>query len=173
MKSVTSIFFCLICIYCAPNRRTIQINSIDPVVLANSCADSLIKAKVDTILLFSKGCSGCISGVKKTVYVFWKSKYVAPKIKKFDTYSGVGEYLQVDDLTNYFFNHEYEIRQEVLKEPDYILSHFKFTGIRLFIQGNEFYEIDIPDQSRRPNEDKKLIHWVQHVESSLFNLERN
>ena len=106
MKSVISILFCFICIYCAPNRRTITTSAIDAVVIANNFSDSLIKAKVDTILLFTKGCSGCISGTKKTVYVFWKVIDVSPKIKKFDTFSGVGEDLKVDDLTNYFFNYE-------------------------------------------------------------------
>jgi hypothetical protein len=153
--------------------KTLSIIPIEAEALAKNFTDTLIKSGVDTILVFTKGCSGCIKGVKKTVYVFWKQKEAPIKIRKFDSYSGVGSDKEIDDLTSYFFTHENEIRQQQLKEPEFILSHYSFTGIRLLLNGNEFYEKEIPEQYfNNFNEEKRLIVWIQKIESLIFNLER-
>lgn len=173
MKKAASILLCLLCFSCASQKKTVLVNSVEVEKLAKNFTDTLIKSGVDTILVFTKSCSGCIKGIKKTVYVFWKQKEAPMKIRKFDSYSGVGSDKEIDDLTSYFFAHENEIRQQELKEPEYILSHYNFTGILLLLNGKEFYEKEIPEQYfTNLNEEKRLIVWIQKIESLIFNLER-
>ncbi|MFN9109829.1 MAG: hypothetical protein ACK5XN_07140 [Bacteroidota bacterium] len=172
MKQVASILICLIVFSCALQKESLSISPIEVEELANSFTDTLIESGVDTILVFTKGCSGCIKGVKKSVYVYWKQRETS-KIRKYDSYTGVGSDNVIDDLVIYFYKHHNEIRQQELKEPEYILSHYNYTGIRLIINGKEFYKSEISEHLfNNLNDEKRLIIWIQKIESIIFNLER-
>lgn len=173
MKIIIIIWFCIFSFSCTFHKKSDEFKTVEIEQLQKKVIDSLIECKTKKILVLRKGCSGCIKGFRETIYVFWMHNEISPKIRKFDSYSGIGGVLEIDDLTNYFFTFKDEIIKEKLNEPEYILSHYHYTGIKLLLNGKEYYKKEIPiTYFSEFNEEKKLIIWIQKIESKIFNLER-
>ncbi len=171
-KQIVQIIICLLCFSCGSTKKMKMHVNIEAYQLAKNFADSLINQKIDTVLIFTKGCSGCIKGMRYSVYVFWKAQDTLRMIRKFDNFFGIGSPVEIEDLTREFFNHESEIRKTELISR-FWLSHYSYSSLKLIIEGHVHYEKEIPDYVRNDlNEDKRLMIWLQKIESTLYNLER-
>ncbi|MFN0202768.1 MAG: hypothetical protein ACKVTZ_14690 [Bacteroidia bacterium] len=77
MNILKTILYFLIIIICScgiSSKTQKQITRLDVLREANKFADSLQNQQIDTILIFYKGCSGCIEGLSKVAYIFWVEK---------------------------------------------------------------------------------------------------
>lgn len=173
MKNIFQIIICLLCFSCVSNKKMKFNVNIEAFKLAENFTDSLMTQKIDTILIFTKGCSGCIKGTRYSVYVFWKTQDTLRMIRRFDNYFGIGKTIDIEDLTRGFFNHESEIRMTELSSR-YYWSHYDYSALKLIINGHVNYEKEIPDYFRNDqNDEKKLMNWLCKIESAIYNLERN
>jgi hypothetical protein len=133
--------------------------------------DSLRSEGVDTILSFYKGCSGCVEGIYKSEYLFWK-KNNQIKIKKVDSYIVYKEVLNAKDIFSYYFDNYNNMQNDSLTEPPSSLIDGPYTEINLYYD-NKIYQKNIPNYYRtKDNLDKKLMIWMYYIESILFNIER-
>ncbi len=180
MKKITCIILllCLIVFSCTLQKASRSIELFEARDAATSFKDTLIKNGIDTILLFYKGCEGCIKGAKKTAYVFWKEGDNNGTIRKFDSYAGLGKDIIINDLSQYFFAHEREIREQKLAEVDYMLEgRSRTTDIYLYVNGSLFYEKELSFQdfyiNNTLNEEMRLFRWIYQIESEIFNIERH
>jgi len=165
MKKVICILLFSLTISCVSYKKKLSEIPKGVNVLAKKFTDSLIMTGVDTILVYTQKCSQC------SIYVFWKQKEVC-MIKKFDNQSGVGNDKKIEDLTDYFFANKEEILNQVLRPPDYLIDHFHYTVIELFINRKQFYEKTISNYDLKFNEDKKLVIWIRKIEILISNFEQ-
>ncbi len=172
MKNSIYVLICLLCFSCASAKKMKIHVDINASQLAKNFTDSLVNQKIDTILIFTKGCRGCNTKWRYTVYVFWKAQDASKMIRKFDNYFGIRSACKIEDLTREFFKYESEIRKTELTSR-FWLSHYTSSSLQLIMNGNIHYEKVIPDYLRNEeNEEKRLIIWLQKIESALYNLER-
>lgn len=173
MKHSLILITLLICFSSCMTKRKSQgeLKTFDVVALSQSFIHSLTKSGVDTVLIYRRGCSGCIAGSRKTIYVNWMQDGWG-KVETFDSYMGVRTVEIPYNLINYYLIHKGEIEKEVLAEPNYWISHYGYRKVELLLGDHTYSPEIIPDYYFETNDDKFLINWIYRIESELFDLER-
>lgn len=124
--------------------------------------DSLSAAHVDTILVYSHHCAGCIEGSNKTTHILWKDKGQEYGIAT-DNYGLKTVPYAIQDVFRYFFEHEKEIRTEVLDST--VLSfHYHYVDITLLIGRKQYYTKHVPDYYSMLNDSSSILNYVFRLE---------
>lgn len=174
-KIIIGIIVSLIIISCSSSKKygsNIQEeNRIDVITQANSLRDSLLSARIDTVLIYYNGCSGCSAWVLRSAYVFWKEK-TETKVIKITNHNNKRQIASVNDVFNYYNSHKSEITNEDLVLGVGLL-HENYTKVILWYDGLNQFEKQISDFDRTDeNAEKKLMSWIYLIESRLFSVER-
>ncbi len=172
MKSILYIGLVLVIASCGLTHHSSKVKSsnFDLTKATETFSDSLLnKTKVDTLLVFEKGCSGCVKGSVKVTYIYWEVKGIR-KIKKITNKGYSYETTTKYDLLDYYFANEKDIRSQILQSPKYIIDHYGFTGITLYLDNDKF-NLEIKENYIAINQDKAVINWIYRIESNLFKIE--
>jgi|GEM_PF-5170185 len=154
------------------NKKKHKTGAIAPVDVkkrAELITDSLIKSGHDTVLCFIRDCKGCIEGVNKTAFVIWSDTEQQKTFIRRIQNNSEDQHNQSLNLApiDYFVSFKESILQDSLKEPEFRLSHYRFSLIN-FIFGQKHFEATIPDYFEGNNIDKSLIGWLYSIRSLLF-----
>ncbi len=135
--------------------------------------NDLLNAGVDTIVIFYKGCSGCISNINKMGYVIWNDSN-SFYVKKVDSNNKYYDPVKTIDSFSYFFTNEKQIREEKLVFPEMEFLHYHYSKLMLkYPKGVFTKEVSESQRLLKENENKKIVIWISKIESALFNIERS
>lgn len=152
---------------CTSNRH-MYTTQHDVDSLTDRLIDSFKLASIDTVMIYTKGCSGCIRGTSKSNYVFWR-KSGMNQVRKFETYRGEGIDKNTRNLMQYYIDNKAAIANETFNIK-LELSHFRYSQIKVLV-GSSDETFRIRDHWIEGNEDLKLVEWMYRIESALFAIE--
>lgn len=172
MNKCISFFLILIFESCGliQNNSPVKIQHFNLTQETKIFTDSLlIHSKIDTVLVFKIGCSGCIEGSVNLVYIYWKKNRIC-KLRKLSNNGFLYEINTKYNLLEYYYDHENDIQISCLNEPNNFIHHFKYTDITLYSGAKRFYK-NITESYLFINQNTAIVNWIKRIESDLFKIE--
>lgn len=131
---------------------------------ATHIKDSLNTHAIDTVMIYKKGCTGCVEGIEYTTFVLWQ-KDGDNHVQKIDNYTGRSDIKSVFDVFRYYFRHRSIIQSERLT-TSFINEHYHYFDISVFVNKDSFHT-QLPDYFLYIFDDTYLVDMVYRLEYKL------
>lgn len=169
MKPFLIIFILSFLIGCSMSRNCpVYVEHLDSRVDGDRFMDSLRNVRVDTIIGYYIGCSGCIAGLEKPYYVFWNAekKWYVTKFTKYSRYNHIAGYAPP---IKYLSENLDSIENGRIKNTQYKLSHYPFDVIRIKLSDEEI-KYEITADEKWINESSQKVILIDKIRYKLLDI---
>ncbi len=145
---------------------------VDLIQELSATIDSLQRKGIDTMVIFSSLCSGCIPDTEEKAYIFWKKSKNENYVFKITNEVVYEKAVTLKDVINYFFDQKSQIINKKLNLPEIDMSHYKYVKVDVFVDNKKIFERRLSDLYRtQSNSNNEFVRWIYQIESSLYAIE--
>lgn len=170
-QRVASIWWLVVILLCMASCRFNRLRVYEPYLDSYATGQKevakLLEEGVDSVLVYYDGCIGCVHGVPKPYYVYWKEDEQW-QITKFSSY-GPHNVLK-SNLSMGHFQLIKEGLDEELKPSNQYWSHYPYEQVKMYAAGDSIcYEVEYMERAKNTSHPKVL--WMDKIRSDLLSYE--
>ncbi len=169
MKYVLYVILLLILsISCETSRKTFLAHHLDQKVEARKFVDSLTSIGIDSIIIYSDACSGCIPGTLNPIFTFWV-EMGETYVTKFTEISNYNTIKPTDFSLEFFIDNAEKIESDSIVAPAFGLLHYHYESVNIIIKEYK-YDFTISQFEKAQNQTNFKILAIDKIRAALFEI---